>query len=220
MSKKFSIIYPTKVNWSNPFKTHPLYFTLVTLLLAAGVIALLTAGRDAVFLTLNQKHTKAADTFFFFYTHLGDGVFAFIIMLLAYFLFKNKPLAYSLLGSYLLSSLLAQIVKRAINAYRPAFYFARDKYNFFVDGVELAYQNSFPSGHSTTAFAMVTTIILMSSSKKYQLPLFLLAALVGYSRIYLIHHFPADVLFGIFLGTICSYVVNAFVSSGFKIIKL
>lgn len=219
MSKKFSIIYPKEIRWSNPFKTHPLYFTLVALLLLTGVTALLILGRDTVFLTLNQRHTKFTDTFFFFYTHLGDGVFAFIIMLLAYFLFKNRPLAYALLGSYLLSSLLAQIVKRAINAYRPAFYFARDKYNFFVDGVDLAYQNSFPSGHSTTAFAMITTIILMSSSKKYQLPLFVLAALVGYSRIYLIHHFPADVLFGVFLGTACSYVVNTFVISGFKIVK-
>ncbi|HDZ11068.1 MAG TPA: phosphatase PAP2 family protein, partial [Bacteroidetes bacterium] len=59
-------------------------------------------------------------------------------------------------------------------------------------------QYSFPSGHTAAAF-------LMAQLLGYQLPflvlpLYILAGLIGYSRIYLRVHYPLDVFFGAVLG--------------------
>ena len=57
---------------------------------------------------------------------------------------------------------------------------------------------SFPSGHSTTAFAAATAVAILSPRLR---PLaFGLAAAVALSRVYLRVHFPLDVLAGAVLG--------------------
>jgi membrane-associated phospholipid phosphatase len=59
---------------------------------------------------------------------------------------------------------------------------------------------SFPSGHTTTAFAIATTLSL-SHQKWYVLaPSFLYASFVGYTRLRLGMHYPSDVLAGILIG--------------------
>jgi membrane-associated phospholipid phosphatase len=60
--------------------------------------------------------------------------------------------------------------------------------------------HSFPSGHTTAAFATATTISL-SYKKWYTIvPAYMYASLVGYSRIRLGVHYPSDVLGGIITG--------------------
>ncbi len=57
---------------------------------------------------------------------------------------------------------------------------------------------SFPSNHATNAFALA--VFFAVSNRRLAIPLFLLAALVGYSRIYVGVHYPTDVLAGAVLG--------------------
>jgi membrane-associated phospholipid phosphatase len=75
----------------------------------------------------------------------------------------------------------------------------------------VAHADSFPSGHTTSAFALATTIAIISKDKKIGLFCFILAALTGYSRIYLGQHFLEDVGFGSLLGvgTTCIYFILA-----------
>jgi undecaprenyl-diphosphatase len=57
---------------------------------------------------------------------------------------------------------------------------------------------SFPSGHTTIAFACATVLTYLRP--RLGIPLFLLAASIGFSRIYVGVHYPLDVLGGAVLG--------------------
>lgn len=60
---------------------------------------------------------------------------------------------------------------------------------------------SFPSGHTSMAFAMATSISLQYPKWYVIAPAYLYALGVGYSRMYLGVHYPSDVLVGAFLGS-------------------
>jgi undecaprenyl-diphosphatase len=57
---------------------------------------------------------------------------------------------------------------------------------------------SFPSGRATVSFACATVLAL--AVPRLTWPLFLLAALISFSRVYVGVHYPFDVLAGAVLG--------------------
>lgn len=61
---------------------------------------------------------------------------------------------------------------------------------------------SFPSGHTTASFAVVGVVLLRCRLITF-LPILLLAALIGFSRIYLRVHYLTDVVVGAMLGFVC-----------------
>jgi undecaprenyl-diphosphatase len=60
--------------------------------------------------------------------------------------------------------------------------------------------HSFPSGHSSQAFAIATVISLSYRDPAITIPLFLWAGAIGYGRVYLGVHYPTDVLGGMIVG--------------------
>jgi membrane-associated phospholipid phosphatase len=60
---------------------------------------------------------------------------------------------------------------------------------------------SFPSGHTTAAFATATGLTLAYPRWYVAVPAYLWAAGVGYSRLQLGVHYPSDVLCGALIGT-------------------
>jgi len=61
--------------------------------------------------------------------------------------------------------------------------------------------NSFPSGHTVTAFSAAVVLSYVSVNKRYGFIFLLLAIGVAYSRMYLSQHFFEDVTAGSILGT-------------------
>jgi undecaprenyl-diphosphatase len=64
--------------------------------------------------------------------------------------------------------------------------------------VQMPRSSSFPSGHSASAFAFAAGAA--KAQPMLSVPLLVVAALVGYSRVHTGVHYPADVLAGAFIG--------------------
>lgn len=66
---------------------------------------------------------------------------------------------------------------------------------------------SFPSGHAAASFTAASALLF--SRNKLWIPALLLAACIGFSRLYLYLHYPSDVLCGALLGVLfgfCGYL--------------
>ncbi len=192
------------MNWKYNHPLRNLFTYAVFILLLAGVISLLVAGKEQVFLFLNQRHSDAADLFLKYYTYLGEGLVMALLGVLLFAAGKRK-LGVLLVIGFALSGLLAQGLKRVKENPRPGLYFQQAGIVHSVDGHLLKGKNSFPSGHTTTAFAMFSLLAFATRNKALQLVYFVAALAVGYSRIYLGQHFTADVLGGAALGFLSSY---------------
>ncbi|MCF8319082.1 MAG: phosphatase PAP2 family protein [Sphingobacteriaceae bacterium] len=191
-----SMDFISKIKHSNWF------FYGTSLILCIGFIFLCLFGKSESFFLLNSFHTPSLDYFFILFTNLGDGKFALALCILALVLYKKKIYALSLLYAFIVSGIVAQILKRLVDTPRPKLYFNHGEFTQFIDGIEIATQHSFPSGHTATAFAMATAIIMLMKSRKWQIQILAVATLVGFSRIYLGQHFLLDVLVGALIGCI------------------
>lgn len=164
------------------------------------------------------------DVFFKYITHIGDGIFAILLVLIiAYFNVRN---ALFVLSSYVLASLVATVFKRIIypDVFRPDFtfkYFVGEKLNL-IDGIEMLSSNSFPSGHATTSFAVFIALAFLAKNQSFKM-LFLLLALIGaFSRTYISQHWLIDIYVGSvigFLSVLISYLFIYIKSNSEKLNK-
>ena len=69
---------------------------------------------------------------------------------------------------------------------------------------------SFPSGHTAGAFVLAGTVA--GFYPMLSLPAYLFSVCVGYSRVYNRLHFPADILVGAVLGSLCAGAARLVVS--------
>jgi membrane-associated phospholipid phosphatase len=150
---------------TSALRNNKTYFTALLLLVLSSFTLLLLKGKAGSFILLNRFHAPFLDAFFMGYTNLGDGLFALALVALVFFYLKQRPLAIALLLSYCISGILAQVLKHYNNMPRPALYFKPGQYTHFINGLHLATQFSFPSGHTTTAFALATVLAIFNKHK-------------------------------------------------------
>jgi len=186
-------------------------------------------------LLLNSHHTAIQDTIFKYYSMLAEWPL-YILMLLP-LLWKKYSMTIFFAMSELSAGAILQILKHFISAPRPASAFEHYQ-NItlpMVEGVNMHYGNSFPSGHASTFFVFCTCIALILAYHYKQrdiqnnrktwflmslsmLSLLVLAALGGYSRVYLSQHFLSDVCMGSIIGFMTPCLIFYF--GGNKIMKL
>jgi len=185
------------------------FFTLLVCYLFLGCFVLFSIRKGDEVIWLNQFHSAFSDFFFQHLTHLGDGLFC-IFLSLVFLAFKKYKNALLIFLSFASSGISAQLLKRLAfpNMPRPTAYLSGKNIDWhFVEGVEVLASNSFPSGHTATAFATFLMLALINKHKLLGIFFFLLALLVGLSRIYLLQHFFIDTYFGAILGVVCSLLV-------------
>ncbi len=177
------------------------------LVILLSVFALLTlsliwtAGQrldTRVFSLFNMRgYPKWLDRFMWLTTQLGNMLAAFIAALILFFL-DNRNLALEIVFGTLTLWILVEIIKALANRDRPFLSLERTR---VVGGREKG--DSFPSGHTSQIFFLVTLLI-----QSFQLGfgtsvlLYAIAALVGFTRIYVGAHYPRDVFAGVVLGSV------------------
>ena len=151
---------------------------------------------------LNSFHTSILDTFFQYFTYIGGGFPVYLGI--AWFLYNKRQGLYILLTQGL-TSIITQALKYICAHPRPLTYFREMSTPLppTVNGVEIwdAY-HSFPSGHTSAAFALCACLaaIVPPKYRWAQLVLVLFGWLGAYSRIYLSQHFIDDILAGSVIG--------------------
>ncbi len=162
----------------------------------------------------NQMHGPVQDFLFKWITYLGDGIFFAIMVIIL--LVKNKRTGLVLLSMGLTLSLVSYILKRVVfkGQPRPKIYFESfDEIQLhFVEGVKMHSYNSFPSGHTLTAFALATFMVCYLKNPKMSLILLGIASLAGFSRIYLAQHFLIDVCAGSLIGVLIGYAFSKWIT--------
>ena len=142
------------------------------------------------------------DGFFVALTRLGYGGLIWILIGLGAALALRRPAILPLTAvTVWTADLLALGVKAAIGRPRP--FVVLPEPGPLIVGV---LGDSFPSGHAATSFAGAA---LLSRFLPARWPvLFLLAAGVAFSRVYVGVHYPADVVGGAILGTLVAIALR------------
>jgi membrane-associated phospholipid phosphatase len=176
------------------------YFVLV------GVAAVIQATYHQfdISLWVNSHHNSALDFTFKYLTHLGDGLFAAVVcgIILAFY----RTHFWSSIFCLYIPTIVTQILKRVIfvDHLRPAAKMSTYTQLHFVEGITIHTQNSFPSGHSTGAFALFLFLALLIPNKKLGIVFLLLALLAALTRVYLLQHFFEDVFLGSVISVTCT----------------
>jgi membrane-associated phospholipid phosphatase len=185
------------------FKNNFIFISIYILMLFKVGDLLLKNGKVQIHRSINSTvGNQFFDQFFKFVTHLGDGLFAILIAVIT--LFFNVKKSLYILFSYIFASLTTSIIKNYIyiDTCRPSFafeFFVREPLKL-VEGVEMNIFNSFPSGHSTSAFAVFISLMFLSNNFFMKLLWFLIAFMAAYSRTYLSQHWLVDIYFGSLIG--------------------
>jgi membrane-associated phospholipid phosphatase len=153
--------------------------------------------------------------FFMFITRLGEE-FSYLILAL-WFLYKNERktiLKVILTGVAVL--FVSIILKLIFSHPRPVTFLEGQgvmSQMTLVNDYILRGMNSFPSGHSMSAFALYSGLAFhFWQHKNWQIVLLIIAILVGVSRVYLVAHFPEDVLLGSALGVFIALGIEYYFS--------
>ena len=140
------------------------------------------------------------------YTHLGDAGLMWIALSLVMLFFPQTRRAGILslcamaLGLVCNNLLLKHLVQRP----RPYLVVAG-----LAPLIPPPDPNSFPSGHTCAAFASAIAWLFTLPRRWMKVTGIVLAALMGFSRMYVGVHFPTDVLVGGLVGSLCACLVYA-----------
>lgn len=107
----------------------------------------------------------------------------------------------SLLGN----TAITMMMKNTIQRQRPFVTYAN---KIVLQGNTSPTDYSFPSGHTSTAFSVATSVSLAYPKWYVIAPSFAFAGATAYSRMYRGAHYPSDVLAGVLVGTGSAYLTH------------
>ena len=164
----------------------------IVLVVLGVIIHLLPEINKFIFYQINHFHFHWLDTIMLPITYCGDGTVLAIVALGLWRLRGWRKFLWLVL-ILISAGILVQMIKYFFPSPRPSAVFP----DIHILGPVLR-ARSFPSGHTASTFGLIS--FLSGEFPKLVTLLWVMAILIGFSRVYVGAHFPADVLFGAGLG--------------------
>ncbi|MDQ2984911.1 MAG: phosphatase PAP2 family protein [Actinomycetota bacterium] len=134
------------------------------------------------------------DPVFVFLSWIGSWGLVWLVLALVLAVLWRRPTVFLQVAiADALAGALSYALRVSIDRDRPPLDYPRPEPLVHLPG-----SGSIPSGHATAAFACAT--VLAFWAPRFAVPLFLLAAAIAFSRVYVGVHYPLDVLAGAALG--------------------
>lgn len=188
------------------------YFINTSLFIfSIGLLMFGIEGKELSFFAINHQRSDFLDFIMPYITFIGDGWFAVFAILLCSF--APLKIQIQLLITWFITFILVITIKHTVfvDFNRPVSYFYdHPEKVIFVKNMVIHSSQSFPSGHTASAFAVLGSLAFLFNSRYIKIILALVAALVGISRVYLGQHFFEDILVGCMLGLVSLILVPLF----------
>ena len=158
-----------------------------------------------------------------FFTHWGDsGIFWILLSLIFLITKKYRKVGFAMIGALLVMEVGNNIILKSIFARPRPFNLDPAQYAWwheiykFPELVSRPTSFSFPSGHTSSAFA--AAVALLWYDRKFGIPLTAFAAVMGFTRIYVEVHYCTDVLFGALFGVVYAVIAVLIVNKIYPIV--
>ena len=191
--------------------------TILFLILSAFVYFGVTESFDQSVISFFSQHVgnPTLDIIMQYITESGDVFNMMVFGIVMLIIPKTRRIGITLMILIVLSTLLTGYIKCGVDRDRPDFEYegvafpveiSRDTYALFCEG---SFNASYPSGHA--ARAMIVGIILgYALSERFPRGaylMFLYPVMISISRIYVLQHFPMDVIGGAVIGVLLAGVM-------------
>ena len=191
--------------------------TILFLILTAIVYFGITESIDQNVILFFSGHVgnPAIDLIMQSITESGEALWMLGFAILVLIIPKTRRIGVTLMILIVISTLLTGYVKCGVDRDRPDFEYdavqfpvpvSKDTFALFCEG---GYDASYPSGHAARSmiFAIILGYALSERFPRGAYLMFLYPVLISLSRLYVLEHYPMDVIGGSIIGVMLSGVM-------------
>ena len=192
----------------NIIRQNMYYFFSFFLLVITGGIILATTSKEEITLWVNAHYSDLLDKIILIIDKIGTLWFSLFTLIMLWTL-KGKKVLLNASICFTSVMLITMFTKYILfpGTLRPTLHFEDATVLRLLEGVIQLKTESFPSGHTSSAFAIFTFLSLILPKKHWHILFALIAASVGYARVYLSQHFITDVYTGMIIGVIVTTII-------------
>ena len=163
----------------------------------------------SLFLYLNGLNSTYVDPVMVFFS--AKLVWIPLYLLIVYLIVKSeekKYLVFTLLAviiTFALTDTAGNLIKNTVERLRPCHDPQIAPFVHLLEGKGSMY--GYVSNHAANVFGLATITAVIIRNRYYSIGIFLWAAIVAYSRIYVGKHYPLDIISGAIVGVVIALLV-------------
>ena len=205
-------------NWifdirSRSFVLLTILFLIITALVYFGITE--SFDQSVILFFSENVGNPTLDLIMQYVTESGEAVWMLAFAILILIIRKTRRIGITLMILIVISLLFTGYIKCGVDRDRPDFEYggapfpvpiSQDTFALFCEG---GYDASFPSGHAARSmiFAIIFGYVLSERFPRGAYLVFIYPAMISLSRIYVLQHYPMDVIGGIVIGIMLAGVM-------------
>jgi len=205
-------------NWifdirSRSFVLLTILFLIITAFVYFGVTE--SFDQSVILFFSENVGNPTLDLIIQYVTESGEAVWMLAFAILILIIQKTRRIGITLMILIVISLLLTGYIKCGVDRDRPDFEYggapfpvpiSQDTFALFCEG---GYNASFPSGHAARSmiFAIIFGYVLSERFPRGAYLVFIYPVMISLSRIYVLQHYPMDVIGGAVIGIILAGVM-------------